>query len=120
MGRQSSFATDYNKIYISVLYLYSVFRRALIRRYLMLEGASLPHIMINLHCNGCETYLTWGSVGIAVVFVLLIVFVAPKEFIIILRLEDSNNIVIGVAYLDILILLRSFIRLPGQMKRHVG
>ena len=52
---------------------------------------------------------------------MLLVLVAPKEFIVILCLEDSNNVVfvINVTFLDILVHRGKFFHLPGQMFRHV-
>ena len=53
---------------------------------------------------------------------MLLVLVAPKEFIVILCLEDSNNVVlvIDVTFLDILVHRGKFFHLRGQMFRHIG
>ena len=53
---------------------------------------------------------------------MLLVLVAPKELIVCLRLEDSNNVVfvIDVTFLDILVLDGKFFHLPGQVFKLVG
>ena len=53
---------------------------------------------------------------------MLLVLVAPKELIVVLCLEDSNNVVfvIDVTFLDILVHHGKFFHISGQMFKLVG